>query len=161
MIFRRDQGLCLNLPVGLNLNLPIYKRISNNLLISSTQEKTQADRQIADLRIKTPTRNALASSLSGGNQQKIVIGKWLATAPKLLLLDEPTNGVDVGAKFEIHNLIADLKQQGVAILMVSSELPEVLGVADRIVVLSGGRVAGELPRGASEEQVMSLAFKYA
>jgi ribose transport system ATP-binding protein len=120
-----------------------------------------AARIIAQLGVRPPDPGNLAANLSGGNQQKIVIGKWLATVPKLLLLDEPTNGVDVGAKFEIHNLIADLKQQGVAILMVSSELPEVLGVADRIVVLSGGRVAGELPRGASEEQVMSLAFKHA
>ncbi|TIT59669.1 MAG: sugar ABC transporter ATP-binding protein, partial [Mesorhizobium sp.] len=89
---RRDQGLCLNLPVGLNLNLPIYKRISNKLLISNTQEKAEADRQIAGLRIKTPTRNALASSLSGGNQQKIVIGKWLAHGAKLFIFDEPTVG---------------------------------------------------------------------
>lgn len=120
-----------------------------------------AETLIARLGVRPAHADKLAGNLSGGNQQKIVLGKWLATGPKLLLLDEPTNGVDVGAKFEIHKLIADLKAQGVAILMVSSELPEVLGVADRIVVLSGGRVAGELARGATEEQVTSLAFKHA
>ncbi|TGU69121.1 sugar ABC transporter ATP-binding protein, partial [Mesorhizobium sp. M1C.F.Ca.ET.144.01.1.1] len=103
---RRDQGLCLNLPVGMNLNLPIYKRISSNMLISGTKEKAEADRQIADLRIKTPTRNALASSLSGGNQQKIVIGKWLAHGAKLFIFDEPTVGVDVGTKAEIYRLFS-------------------------------------------------------
>jgi len=115
---------------------------------------------ISQLGVRPSNPENLVSSLSGGNQQKIVIGKWLATESRLLLLDEPTNGVDVGAKFEIHNLIAQLKQQGMGILMVSSELPEALGVADRIIVLSKGRIAGELPRGATEEQVMSLAFKY-
>ncbi|WP_221200577.1 ATP-binding cassette domain-containing protein [Buttiauxella sp. A111] len=115
---------------------------------------------ITQLGVRPSNPENLVASLSGGNQQKIVIGKWLATRPRLLLLDEPTNGVDVGAKFEIHNLIAELKQQGMGILMVSSELPEALGVADRIIVLSKGRIAGELPRGATEEQVMSLAFKY-
>ncbi|WBM69339.1 ATP-binding cassette domain-containing protein [Buttiauxella sp. WJP83] len=115
---------------------------------------------ITQLGVRPSNPENLVASLSGGNQQKIVIGKWLATKPRLLLLDEPTNGVDVGAKFEIHNLIAELKQQGMGILMVSSELPEALGVADRIIVLSKGRIAGELPRGATEEQVMSLAFKY-
>ncbi|ALR78048.1 ATP-binding cassette domain-containing protein [[Enterobacter] lignolyticus] len=119
-----------------------------------------AQRIIAQLGVRPSNPENLVASLSGGNQQKIVIGKWLATNPRLLLLDEPTNGVDVGAKFEIHNLIAELKQQGMGILMVSSELPEALGVADRIIVLSRGRIAGELPRGATEEQVMSLAFKY-
>jgi ribose transport system ATP-binding protein len=96
--------------------------------------------------------------LSGGNQQKVVIGKWLAVSPSIVLLDEPTSGVDVGAKSEIHRIIGQLKKAGAAILLVSSELPELLGVSDRIVVIRQGRSVGELPRGASEREVMELAF---
>lgn len=117
-----------------------------------------AQEQIDALGIRPPQPLKKVAELSGGNQQKVVIGKWLATGPRVVLLDEPTRGVDVGAKSELHALIARLKDQGVAILMVSSELPEVLGVADRIVVMREGRTVGELPHGASEEDVMSLAF---
>ena len=110
---RRDQGLCLNLPVGLNLNLPIYKRICQQRAdLRRAGEAAHADQQIADLRIKTPTRHALASSLSGGNQQKIVIGKWLNHGAKLFIFDEPTVGVDVGTKAEIYRLFATLLREG-------------------------------------------------
>ena len=156
---RRDQGLCLNLPVGLNLNLPIYKRISNNLLISSAQEKTQADRQIADLRIKTPTRNALASSLSGGNQQKIVIGKWLAHGAKLFIFDEPTVGVDVGTKAEIYRLFGALLSKGAGIILISSYLPEVYELADTLHVFRRGKlVATHGFRAASHEDILTQAL---
>jgi ribose transport system ATP-binding protein len=158
---RHKEGLVGTMSLRDNIGMRWIRHHSKAGFLPRRALDQLAAKIIAQLGVRPPDPGNLAANLSGGNQQKIVIGKWLATAPKLLLLDEPTNGVDVGAKFEIHNLIADLKQQGVAILMVSSELPEVLGVADRIVVLSGGRVAGELPRGASEEQVMSLAFKYA
>jgi len=113
---------------------------------------------IASLGVRPPQPDKMTIELSGGNQQKVVIGKWLATKPKVILLDEPTRGVDVGAKSDLHHLIAQLKQQGAAIIMVSSELPEVLGVADRIVVMCEGRSVGELARGATEEDVMALAF---
>ncbi|WP_343716582.1 ATP-binding cassette domain-containing protein, partial [Inquilinus sp.] len=118
----------------------------------------EAARLIRQLGVRPPDPRKRVGDLSGGNQQKVVIGKWLATRPRVLLLDEPTRGVDVGAKSELHALIAELKAQGAGILMVSSELPEVLGVADRIVVMHEGRTAGELPRGATETEVMALAF---
>ncbi|OZM76533.1 D-xylose ABC transporter ATP-binding protein [Pseudonocardia sp. MH-G8] len=113
---------------------------------------------IERLGIKPPAPDRATGVLSGGNQQKVVLARWLATEPRVLLLDEPTNGVDVGSKAEIHATIGDLKERGLAVLLVSSELPELLGVADRIHVMRGGRVVGELPRGATEEQVMELAF---
>ncbi|RUU74272.1 sugar ABC transporter ATP-binding protein, partial [Mesorhizobium sp. M7A.T.Ca.TU.009.01.3.1] len=113
---------------------------------------------IGSLGVRPAQPDKMTIELSGGNQQKVVIGKWLATKPKIILLDEPTRGVDVGAKSELHQLIARLKAEGAAILMVSSELPEVLGVADRIVVMREGHSVGTLARGATEEDVMTLAF---
>ena len=99
------------------------------------------------------------SKLSGGNQQKVVLGRWLARRPKVLILDEPTRGVDVGAKAEIYRLIAELAREGIALLVISSEMPELLGVADRILVMAGGRVVAEMPRDeASEERILSRAM---
>ena len=156
---RRDQGLCLNLPVSLNLNLPIYKRISRNMLISNSQEKAQADRQITGLRIKTPTRNVLASSLSGGNQQKIVIGKWLNHGAKLFIFDEPTVGVDVGTKAEIYRLFSALLAGGAGIILISSYLPEVYELSDRLHVFRAGKlVASHGFRDASHEDVLTQAI---
>jgi ribose transport system ATP-binding protein len=113
---------------------------------------------IGRLNVRPPNPDSIVESLSGGNQQKVVLGKWLATDPKILLLDEPTRGVDVGAKSEIHRLVGELKRRGVAILMVSSELPEVLGVADRIVVMHEGKSVAELGRGTTEQEVMRHAL---
>ncbi len=156
---RRDQGLCLNLPVGLNLNLPIYKRISNNMLISGAQEAAQADRQINGLRIKTPGRHALASSLSGGNQQKIVIGKWLNHGAKLFIFDEPTVGVDVGTKAEIYRLFSTLLAEGAGIILISSYLPEVYELSDTLHVFRRGRlIASHGYRAADHEQVLTEAI---
>jgi ribose transport system ATP-binding protein len=156
---RRDQGLCLNLPVALNLNLPIYKRISKTMLISGAQEKSQADRQIADLRIKTPTRSALASSLSGGNQQKIVIGKWLNHGAKLFIFDEPTVGVDVGTKAEIYRLFSALLSEGAGIILISSYLPEVYELSDTLHVFRRGRLAASYGfHGGSHEDVLTQAI---
>ncbi len=109
---RRDQGLCLNLPIGLNINLPVFDRLSRGLTISRSREHANADKQINDLKIKTPTRRVLASAMSGGNQQKIVIGKWLSHGAKLFIFDEPTVGVDVGTKAEIYRLFGRLLEQG-------------------------------------------------
>ena len=156
---RRDQGLCLNLSVGLNLNLPIYKRISRNLLISRAQEAEQAERQIGGLRIKTPNRHALASSLSGGNQQKIVIGKWLNHGARLFIFDEPTVGVDVGTKAEIYRLFSDLLRQGAGIILISSYLPEVYELADTLHVFRRGKlVACHGFHDASHEDVLTQAI---
>jgi methyl-galactoside transport system ATP-binding protein len=120
------------------------------------------DWSIDAMHIKTPSQSTQIRSLSGGNQQKVILGRWLLTDPEILLLDEPTRGIDVGAKYEIYQLIIDLAKQGKTVLMVSSEMPELLGVCDRILVMSGGRLAGEVDaRTTTQEEIMTLAAKYA
>ena len=110
---------------------------------------------------KTPSQETKIRSLSGGNHQKVILGRWLLTDPDVLLLDEPTRGIDVGAKYEIYQLIIDLANRGKTVLMVSSEMPELLGVCDRILVMSGGRLAGEVDaKTTSQEEIMRLAAKY-
>jgi ribose transport system ATP-binding protein len=137
---RRDQGLCLNLGVGLNINLPIYKRLSKGFVIDNRAETAAADRQIRDVQIKTASRDAPASSLSGGNQQKIVVGKWLNHGAELFIFDEPTVGVDVGTKVEIYKLFAKLLKNGAGIILISSYLPEVYDLADTLHVFRRGRL---------------------
>lgn len=116
---------------------------------------------IKAMRTKTPTQETKIRSLSGGNQQKVILGRWLLTEPEVLLLDEPTRGIDVGAKYEIYQLIIDLANKGKIVMMVSSEMPELLGVCDRILVMSGGRLAGEVDaKNTTQEEIMTLAAKY-
>ncbi|MCX5512822.1 ABC transporter permease [Kaistia algarum] len=141
-----------------NLSLVWMRGHSRFGLLPRRRIAALVDGLITALGVRPAQPGKRVIELSGGNQQKVVIGKWLATGPKVILLDEPTRGVDVGAKSELHRLIAGLKEKGAAILMVSSELPEVLGVADRIVVMREGVSVGELPRGAGEKDVMNLAF---
>ncbi|MCX5496762.1 sugar ABC transporter ATP-binding protein [Kaistia dalseonensis] len=156
---RRDQGLCLNLGVGHNINLPVYDRLTKGVTISARMEKEHADRQIQDLRIKTQSRNALALSLSGGNQQKIVIGKWLNHGAKLFIFDEPTVGVDVGTKAEIYRLFSALLAKGAGIILISSYLPEVYELADQFHVFRAGRqVATHGFKAVSHEQILSEAI---
>ena len=117
---------------------------------------------IQSMKIKTPTQHTSIRSLSGGNQQKVIFGRWLFTEPEVLMLDEPTRGIDVGAKYEIYSLINKLAESGRGVIMVSGELPEILGVCDRICVMSGGRIAGEVTRdNATQEKIMELASMYA
>jgi ribose transport system ATP-binding protein len=137
---RRDQGLCLNLSVGLNINLPIYKRLTTASVINPFAEAAAADRQIREVQIKTASRDALASSLSGGNQQKIVVGKWLNHGAQLFIFDEPTTGVDVGTKTEIYKLFAKLLKAGAGIILISSYLPEVYDLSDSLHVFRRGRL---------------------
>ncbi len=137
---RRDQGLCLNLGVGVNINLPIYKRLSKGVIIDPFAEAAAADRQIKDVQIKTASRDAPASSLSGGNQQKIVVGKWLNHGAQLFIFDEPTVGVDVGTKAEIYKLFAKLLKAGAGIILISSYLPEVYDLSDTLHVFRRGRL---------------------
>jgi ribose transport system ATP-binding protein len=137
---RRDQGLCLNLGVGLNINLPIYERLTKGFVINPRAEAAAADRQIRDVQIKTASRDAPASSLSGGNQQKIVVGKWLNHGAQLFIFDEPTVGVDVGTKVEIYKLFAKLLKDGAGIILISSYLPEVYDLADTLHVFRRGRL---------------------
>lgn len=154
---RQRQGLCFNLSVGDNLALPTSAR-DRTWSINRASERVTAQAQVDALAIKTPHQDVTPDALSGGNQQKVVIGKWLATNPTVLLLDEPTKGVDVGAKFEIHNLIRRAADRGMACLMVSSDLPEVLALSDRVLVMREGRLRGELTgSGATEETVMQMA----
>jgi ribose transport system ATP-binding protein len=156
---RRDQGLNLNLPISLNINLPVYDRITHGVTISLREEAERADRQIRDLSIKTPSRRSLALSMSGGNQQKIVIGKWLNCGAELFLFDEPTVGVDVGTKAEIYRLMADLLRNGAGILFISSYLPEVYELADTLHVFRFGNLVGSNSfRSASHEQVLAQAI---
>ncbi|MBB3979890.1 ribose transport system ATP-binding protein [Rhizobium azooxidifex] len=155
---RRLEGLVGGMNVRDNLALVWMRRGSKFGLVSLATLRRNAAALIRQLDIRPPDPGKPAGTLSGGNQQKVVIGKWLAVNPSIILLDEPTSGVDVGAKSEIHSVIGKLKSEGAAILLVSSELPELLGVSDRVVVVSGGRSVGEMPRGTSEEAVMELAF---
>ena len=141
-------------------SLKRHKRFGIYLSEKSQREDTQY--YIDAMRTKTPNQETKIRTLSGGNQQKVIIGRWLLTDPEVLLLDEPTRGIDVGAKYEIYQLILDLANKGKTVLMVSSEMPELLGVCDRIVVMSGGRVAGEVDaRNTTQEEIMTLAAKYA
>jgi ribose transport system ATP-binding protein len=141
-----------------NLSLPDLKRLSVMRLINRRRETTMARRLCDQLHVKTPRLSQPVGLLSGGNQQKVVVGKWLEMRPKVLIFDEPTRGVDVGAKSEIYSLMDQLAAGGVAILMISSDLEEILGMSDRVLVLHEGRLAGELSRAdLSEEAVMHLA----
>ena len=156
---RRDQGLCLSLGVGLNVNLPIFKRLSIGPLINLTREASAADKQIHDVQIKTSSRAAPVTSLSGGNQQKVVIGKWLNHGATLFIFDEPTVGVDVGTKAEIYRLLGSLLKRGAGIIMVSSYLPEVYELADTLHVFRAGRlVATHGHKDASHEAILTEAI---
>ena len=129
--------------------------------LSDKKMREKTDWAIQAMHIKTPSQSTQIRSLSGGNQQKVIIGRWLLTKPEVLLLDEPTRGIDVGAKYEIYQLIIDLANQGKGIIMVSSEMPELLGVCDRILVMSGGQLAGEVDaKNTSQEEILTLAAKY-
>ncbi len=156
---RKTLGLVLPMTVRENVTLSIHGRILNRLgLISGPIENGIVDDYIGRLQIKVSSREQLARNLSGGNQQKVVLAKWLATEPRVLILDEPTRGIDVGAKAEVHRIIAELADQGMAILLISSELPEILHVCDRVLVMSEGRLAADLSRTeASEDSIMKAA----
>ena len=139
----------------------LKKHLRLGLYLSNASMKKDTQWSIDAMRTKTPTQETKIRSLSGGNQQKVILGRWLLTDPEVLLLDEPTRGIDVGAKYEIYQLIIDLANKGKTVLMVSSEMPELLGVCDRILVMSGGRLAGEVDaRNTTQEEIMTLAAKY-
>jgi ABC-type sugar transport system ATPase subunit len=159
---RQHVGLGLPMTVGANLSMAVLKQMTVGGLIVNAREQKLARRQIDDLRVKTAGTGVAAQTLSGGNQQKLVIGKWLATNPKVLILDEPTRGVDVGAKAEIYKLIRRVADTGMAVVVISSDLPEVLLLSDRILVMRGGTMAGELHRHeATQEKVLALAMPVA
>jgi ABC-type sugar transport system ATPase subunit len=152
---RKRYGLVLGMDVKENSTLASLRRISKVGVIDKNEEIRSSDRYVKELRTKTPSLEQKVRNLSGGNQQKVVIAKWLLTQPKVLFLDEPTRGIDVGAKVEIYNIMNDLVDQGVCVVMISSELPEVLGMSDRVLVIHEGRLTGAFTREeASEEKVM-------
>ncbi|MEB2270552.1 sugar ABC transporter ATP-binding protein [Bacillus safensis] len=155
---RKDEGLMLDASIRENIGLPNLKSFSPKGLIDKKTEEDFVDLLIKRLTIKTASSDISARSLSGGNQQKVVIAKWIGIQPKVLILDEPTRGVDVGAKREIYQLMNELTDRGVAILMVSSELPEILGMSDRVLVIHEGTINGELDKTeATQERIMTLA----
>lgn len=156
---RRQHGVVLDLPIAANVTLSSLDAVSENGLIDGGAEERLAEEYVSRLRVKTPSVAAAAGTLSGGNQQKVALARWLATKPKVLILDEPTQGVDVGSKSEIHGIMMDLVAGGMAIVMISSELPEVLGMSDRVLVMHAGTIAGELARAeATQEKILTLAL---
>ena len=156
---RRRHGLVMDLPVAANTTLAALSKRNGLRALNREWERGVAAGTVERLAIKTSSVFTPVKTLSGGNQQKVCLGRWMATKPSLLILDEPTQGVDVGAKAEIHGLMCDLAERGVAILMISSELPEILGMSDRIVVMRAGRIAGALDRAeASQQAILSLAL---
>jgi len=156
---RQRNGVIPEMPVSHNISLADLGSVSSNGFLDAARERNIAAAFISKLEIKTPSPDAEVATLSGGNQQKVAIARWLHTKPKLLILDEPTQGIDVGAKAEVHRQMVELAADGVAILMISSELPEILGMSDRIAVMSKGRIAGILDRAeATQEKVLALAI---
>jgi ribose transport system ATP-binding protein len=155
---RKKQGLVLEMSVRENVSLASLFRDQKRGFLNFEAEHQITSKMILRMNVKTPTHEQIVNYLSGGNQQKVVLGKWLAMNPRVLLLDEPTRGIDVGAKEEIYQLVEKLATEGVAVLFVSSEMEEVLGLSDRAIVMHEGRITGELSREElSEESVMRLA----
>jgi inositol transport system ATP-binding protein len=155
---RKGTGLNLIASINDNIALPNLNMFSTFGVIQKGSERKFVEKQINALKVKTPSRNHEVSSLSGGNQQKVVIGKWLLSNPEILILDEPTRGIDVGAKAEIHSLVSKLALEGKAVIMISSELPEIIGMSDRVIVLSEGKLTGEFCREEiTQEKVMNCA----
>lgn len=156
---RKKDGIVPELSVKKNISLTTLLGLSKNGILSQSKENDLAKKYIFDLKIKTPSDSQLIKNLSGGNQQKAILAKWLATNPKILLLDEPTRGIDINAKAEIYKLIQELAESGLGIIMVSSELPEILAVSDRVLVLSEGKLTGDFDiNEATEEKLLTAAI---
>lgn len=156
---RKQQGLALPFSVESNISMANLAKLKKGFLLSSALERAMAQRQIGELSIKTPSPDTAVETLSGGNQQKCIIGRWLETEPRILILDEPTRGIDVGAKYEIYLLMKKAVEQGSSIILISSELPEVLNMSNRVLTIAGGRITGEFdPEKASAQEIMNMAI---
>jgi rhamnose transport system ATP-binding protein len=155
---RRRHGVILEMPIAENISMAVHRRLFPGSWLRFGRESSHALQYVRDLAIKCSGPDAPGGSLSGGNQQKVSLARWLATKPKLLILDEPTQGVDVGAKSEIHRIIRQLAKEGLAVILISSDLPEILGMSDRIGVMRGGTLATLLPAGTDAPTVMSAAL---
>ena len=157
---RKGEGLVLEQSVRENVSVAVLRRLCRLRFVNRRAERRLVERYTRELNVRTPSINQSVRKLSGGNQQKVVLAKWLATSPSLLILDEPTRGIDVGAKAEIYRIIDTLAGEGVAILLISSELPELLGIADRIIVMQDGHITGEMAAAdATEDRLLALAMK--
>ena len=158
---RRSAGLVVDFSVRENVSLPALRRYARHGIVSEVEERQAAAAACATLQVKTPSLEVKTATLSGGNQQKVVLAKWLALGPKVLIVDEPTRGIDVGAKAEIHRLLRDLARQGVAVIMISSDMEEVLQLSDRVAVMHEGRITGVLERAeCTEQRIMTLAVSH-
>jgi L-arabinose transport system ATP-binding protein len=157
---RKTQGILPNMTVGENISISILNKLTNYLgLINKKRETTIIEESIRKLNVKTPNANKKILELSGGNQQKAIVARWLITEPQVLILDEPTKGIDVGAKAEFYKLICEIAKQGVSVLLISSELPEIIGLSDRIIVMKNGKITGEFIREeASEDKLLAYAM---
>jgi len=157
---RKGLGLVLEEPIVKNITLANLAGVAMRGVLDKRRETRVAEGYRKQLAIRTPGVQQKVVNLSGGNQQKVVLSKWLFTEPEVLILDEPTRGIDVGAKFEIYTIMKELAEQGRSIVMISSEMPELLGMCDRIYVMNEGRIVGELDRSeASQEKIMALILK--
>ena len=157
---RKIEGLYLVQSVSFNSTIEVLREFINKLRVNHAREREITQEFINKMNTKTPSHEQTVGNLSGGNQQKVMIGRWLATNPKILILDEPTRGVDVGAKVEIYEIMNELTKQGVSIIMISSELPEIINMSDRVYVMYEGRVTGCIDwHNLSQEAIMSLATK--
>lgn len=157
---RKDQGIIAIRSIKENMSIAVLKKLVKGLFIDRNAERELAEKGRKDLNVRTPDIEKKISELSGGNQQKVILARWLASNPKVLILDEPTKGIDVGAKFEIYQIICNLAKQGIGVIMISSELSEVMGVCDRIVVMCQGHITGEMKREeATDQKILMLAMK--
>jgi ribose transport system ATP-binding protein/inositol transport system ATP-binding protein len=156
---RKLEGLILKNTIAFNMSISVLRKFLNNFRVNYRKEREIVDNGIKSLSIKTPSRDQRVGNLSGGNQQKVVLAKWLASDPEILILDEPTRGVDVGAKAEIYKIMNDLAAKGMAIIMISSEMPEIVNMCDRIIVMSDGKITGELERSEfDQEKILHYVF---
>lgn len=156
---RKDQGIVGGRSVRENISVAVLKKLCGKLFIDRRKENDLAEKYVAELRVRTPDIFKKIRELSGGNQQKVILARWLASNPKILILDEPTKGIDVGSKSEIYQIICELSKRGISVILISSELPETLGLCDRIIIMRQGEITGELNRAeATEESILTLAM---
>lgn len=155
---RKTEGLLLKNTIGFNITLPVLSKFISHLRVNTEEEEKIVDAGMESLRVKAPSSRVNCSTLSGGNQQKVLLAKWLATNPKVLILDEPTRGIDVGAKAEIYTIINELAKRGLAVILISSEMPEVMNMSDRMMIMNEGRITGELDH---TDYSQELILKYA
>lgn len=156
---RKKQGLFLKMSVRENISAASLQKVTKNMLIRRSTEYVNAKKLIKKLNIKVSDIEQKTNTISGGNQQKVLFAKWLNIDPRIIIMDEPTRGIDVGAKVEIHRMIRELAENGIGVIIISSELPEIIGMCDRVIVMHEGKISGEIPNNITEKNIMTLAIK--